>query len=95
MVYKPILHFDCLNQSFQNYVPEVQAYLQMKKFAKPSPIQSQVWPPLLCGKDIVGIAATGTPRLMSLILYSFTHSYISNRLWENISISSSSIIKNI
>ena len=29
-------------------------------FAKPTPIQSQAWPILLCGEDMIGIAQTGT-----------------------------------
>jgi ATP-dependent RNA helicase DBP3 len=31
-----------------------------KTFAKPSPIQSHAWPFLLAGRDLVGIAATGS-----------------------------------
>jgi ATP-dependent RNA helicase DBP3 len=31
-----------------------------KSFAKPSPIQSHAWPFLLAGRDLVGIAATGS-----------------------------------
>lgn len=29
-------------------------------FEKPSPIQSQAWPVLLKGEDLIGIAQTGT-----------------------------------
>lgn len=32
-------------------------------FEKPSPIQSQAWPVLMKGEDLIGIAQTGTGKL--------------------------------
>lgn len=39
-----------------------------KGFEKPSPIQSRAWPFLLDGRDLIGIAATGSGVLMLLLL---------------------------
>jgi ATP-dependent RNA helicase DDX43 len=42
-------------------------------FSKPSPIQSQAWPYLLSGKDVIGIAQTGTGKTLAFLLPSFIH----------------------
>lgn len=34
--------------------------LPRSEFVSPSPIQSQVWPIILAGHDLIGIAATGS-----------------------------------
>ncbi|GAB1609143.1 probable ATP-dependent RNA helicase DDX43 isoform X1 [Argonauta hians] len=48
---------------------------QIKKqgFKKPSPIQSQAWPVLLQGKDMIGIAQTGTGKTMAFLLPALIH----------------------
>lgn len=46
-------------QAFQNY-PDILREIKKQGFVKPSPIQSQAWPILLKGKDLIGIAQTGT-----------------------------------
>lgn len=38
-----------------------------KRFSKPSPIQSHSWPFLLDGRDLIGIAATGSGNVMNLL----------------------------
>lgn len=43
----------------QDY-PEILEEIRNQKFTKPSPIQCQAWPILLSGKDLIGIAQTGT-----------------------------------
>ncbi len=39
-----------------------------KEFKKPSPIQAQSWPVLLSGRDLVGIAKTGSGKTLSFSL---------------------------
>ncbi|VAI29350.1 unnamed protein product [Triticum turgidum subsp. durum] len=38
-----------------------------KGFDRPSPIQALAWPYLLDGRDLIGIAATGSGRLLRLV----------------------------
>jgi ATP-dependent RNA helicase DDX43 len=45
--------------SFWRY-PAILETIRRQGFERPSPIQSQAWPYLLKGKDLIGIAQTGT-----------------------------------
>ncbi|CAL4070731.1 unnamed protein product, partial [Meganyctiphanes norvegica] len=54
-------------QAFKHY-PEILEELAAQGFEKPSPIQSQSWPILLSGHDMVGIAQTGTGKTLAFIL---------------------------
>lgn len=51
-------------QAFHNY-PEILEEIRKAGFETPSPIQSQAWPILLSGEDLIGIAQTGTGILLS------------------------------
>ena len=42
-------------------------------FKFPSPIQSQAWPYLLSGKDVIGIAQTGTGKTLAFLLPAMIH----------------------
>ena len=42
-------------------------------FAKPTNIQSQCWPFLLSGKDLIGIAETGSGKTLSFSIPAFVH----------------------
>ena len=42
-------------------------------FEKPSPIQSAAWPVCLQGRDMVGIAQTGSGKTLSFILPAIVH----------------------
>lgn len=53
--------------SFHNH-PDIMALIGRQGFAKPSPIQSQSWPILLQGKDLIGIAQTGTGKTLAYLL---------------------------
>eukprot|EP01118_Nematostelium_gracile_P014071 TRINITY_DN5414_c0_g1_i1.p1 TRINITY_DN5414_c0_g1~~TRINITY_DN5414_c0_g1_i1.p1 ORF type:complete len:610 (-),score=193.78 TRINITY_DN5414_c0_g1_i1:24-1853(-) len=44
-----------------------------KSFAKPTPIQSQCWPIILSGNDIVGIAETGSGKTIAFTLPALLH----------------------
>lgn len=43
------------------------------EFASPSPIQAQCWPILLSGRDVVGIAATGSGKTIAFGLPGLVH----------------------
>lgn len=40
--------------------PDILTEIRKQNFEKPSPIQCQAWPILLSGRDLIGIAQTGT-----------------------------------
>ena len=42
-------------------------------FAKPTPIQSCCWPPMMAGRDIVGVAETGSGKTLAFFLPAMTH----------------------
>ncbi|XP_069127188.1 probable ATP-dependent RNA helicase DDX53 [Argopecten irradians] len=58
--------------AFQHY-PEILDTIYTQKFTKPSPIQSQAWPVLLQGMDMIGIAQTGTGKTLAFLLPAFIH----------------------
>lgn len=59
-------------QAFANY-PEIMDEIYKNKFEKPSPIQSQAWPILLQGHDLIGIAQTGTGKTLAFLLPAMIH----------------------
>ena len=61
---KPAPKFE---HSFHNH-PDIMSLISMQKFEKPSPIQAQAWPILLQGKDLIGIAQTGTGKTLAYLL---------------------------
>jgi len=58
--YNPITDFAEVWPTVAAMCPEIKKYVEDKKFSTPSPIQAQCWPPLLSGRDVIGIASTGT-----------------------------------
>ncbi len=46
--------------------------MQRLGYIQPTPIQSQAWPILLSGNDLVGIAQTGSGKTLSVSVYSFS-----------------------
>ncbi|KAI3454437.1 hypothetical protein Pfo_011100 [Paulownia fortunei] len=65
---KPIRMFQEAN--FPDYCLEVIARLG---FVEPTPIQSQGWPMALRGRDLIGIAETGSGKTLSYLLPAFVH----------------------
>jgi ATP-dependent RNA helicase DBP3 len=57
-VYPPILSIPSLPVH-----PKITSFLS--KFDKPTPIQSCAWPALLSGRDVVGVAETGSGKTLS------------------------------
>lgn len=66
--YKPLKSFDYLHDSLIGKCDYVMKYITSKNFKTPSPIQSQCWPPLLDGRDCIGIAATGSGKTLGLLI---------------------------
>lgn len=65
----PVLTFE---QCFQHY-PEILQEIYKQDFKTPSPIQSQAWPILLRGDDLIGIAQTGTGKTLAFLLPALIH----------------------
>jgi len=56
--------------AFPDYVKQT---LLGEGFARPTPIQAQGWPMALSGRDVVGIAETGSGKTLSYVLPSIVH----------------------
>ncbi|EEQ82394.1 hypothetical protein NCER_100895 [Vairimorpha ceranae BRL01] len=52
---------------------EVLNNFKLKAFTSPTPIQAQGWPMALTGKDMVGIAQTGSGKTLSFVLPALIH----------------------
>ncbi|XP_012283801.1 probable ATP-dependent RNA helicase DDX43 isoform X2 [Orussus abietinus] len=63
---------ETFEQAFHDY-PEILSEIQKQGFEKPSPIQSQAWPILLSGKDLIGVAQTGTGKTLAFLLPALIH----------------------
>lgn len=66
---KPIKDF---RQAFSKF-PEILSEIEKAGFTTPSPIQSQSWPILLKGMDLIGIAQTGTGKTLAYLLPALIH----------------------
>ncbi|XP_057575351.1 DEAD box protein 53 [Hippopotamus amphibius kiboko] len=53
--------------------PELMKSIQKAGFKKPTPIQSQAWPIILQGIDLIGIAQTGTGKTLSYLMPGLIH----------------------
>ncbi|KAM5128103.1 DEAD box protein 53 [Callospermophilus lateralis] len=58
--------------AFQQY-PELLRNITMAGFQKPTPIQSQAWPIILQGIDLIGVAQTGTGKTLAYLMPGFIH----------------------
>ncbi|XP_018322876.1 probable ATP-dependent RNA helicase DDX43 [Agrilus planipennis] len=65
----PVTTFE---QAFRDY-PEILEEIAKQGFQHPSPIQSQAWPVLLSGDDLIGIAQTGTGKTLAFLLPALIH----------------------
>ncbi|XP_063039886.1 probable ATP-dependent RNA helicase DDX5 isoform X2 [Engraulis encrasicolus] len=65
---KPIMQFT--EASFPSYVMDV---INKQNWPNPTPIQAQGWPLALSGKDMVGIAQTGSGKTLSYLLPAIVH----------------------
>ncbi|XP_077018349.1 putative ATP-dependent RNA helicase DDX43 isoform X1 [Tamandua tetradactyla] len=70
---RPIPNPTCkFEDAFQCY-PEVMESILKAGFQKPTPIQSQAWPVVLQGIDLIGVAQTGTGKTLSYLMPGFIH----------------------
>ncbi|XP_039202517.1 probable ATP-dependent RNA helicase DDX43 [Crotalus tigris] len=53
--------------------PGIMANIRKVGFQKPTPIQSQAWPIILQGFDLIGIAQTGTGKTLAYLMPGFIH----------------------
>ncbi|XP_048361800.1 probable ATP-dependent RNA helicase DDX43 [Sphaerodactylus townsendi] len=65
----PVCEFE---DAFQHY-PDIMANIRKVGFQKPTPIQSQAWPIILKGFDLIGIAQTGTGKTLAYLMPGFIH----------------------
>merc|ERR1719411_1021916 len=65
-LYKPI-------QDFDDFSTDKKIMSVTKGFSRPTPIQSQCWPIIASGRDIIGIAETGSGKTMSFSLPALAH----------------------
>ena len=64
--YKPILEFS-------DFCQDAKIMSVTKGFSKPTPIQAQCWPIIGSGRDIIGIAETGSGKTLSFSLPALAH----------------------
>ncbi|MGH0168910.1 UNVERIFIED_CONTAM: hypothetical protein FKN15_055852 [Acipenser sinensis] len=65
----PVCTFE---EAFQQY-PGIMDNIIRVGFQRPTPIQSQAWPIVLQGFDLIGIAQTGTGKTLAYLLPGFIH----------------------
>ncbi|KAL1115342.1 hypothetical protein AAG570_007372 [Ranatra chinensis] len=65
----PVRSFE---EAFFKY-PDILTTVRAQGFTEPSPIQCQAWPVLLQGKDLIGIAQTGTGKTLAFLLPALIH----------------------
>lgn len=67
---KPVRSFDDLSDMFNKKVFDE---FKSKGYTEPTPIQAQGWPMALKGRDMVGIAQTGSGKTISFVLPALIH----------------------
>ncbi|CAN0164399.1 unnamed protein product [Rangifer tarandus platyrhynchus] len=70
---RPLPNPTCNFEDAFHCYPEVMRNLQKAGFQKPTPIQSQAWPIILQGIDLIGVAQTGTGETLSYLMPGFIH----------------------
>lgn len=65
---KPVLSFDEIQ-----FPTPIKNVIQRLGYIQPTAIQSQAWPVLLSGHDLVGIAQTGSGKTLSFMLPALVH----------------------
>uniref|UniRef100_A0A8C3WA79 RNA helicase n=1 Tax=Catagonus wagneri TaxID=51154 RepID=A0A8C3WA79_9CETA len=70
---RPIPNPACKFEDVFQCYPEVMINIKKAGFQKPTPIQSQAWPIILQGIDLIGVAQTGTGKTLSYLMPGFIH----------------------
>ncbi|NXL56900.1 DDX43 helicase, partial [Chordeiles acutipennis] len=68
-----IPHPVCKFEDVFECYPDIMANIRKVGFQKPTPIQSQAWPIILQGIDLIGIAQTGTGKTLAYLMPGFIH----------------------
>uniref|UniRef100_A0A8C0VG48 RNA helicase n=1 Tax=Cyanistes caeruleus TaxID=156563 RepID=A0A8C0VG48_CYACU len=63
----------CKFEDVFEYYPDIMANIRRVGFQKPTPIQSQAWPIILQGIDLIAIAQTGTGKTLAYLMPGFIH----------------------
>uniref|UniRef100_A0A8C6Y1H5 RNA helicase n=1 Tax=Naja naja TaxID=35670 RepID=A0A8C6Y1H5_NAJNA len=63
----------CKFEDAFKYHSDIMANIKKVGFEKPTPIQSQAWPIILQGFDLIGIAQTGTGKTLAYLMPGFIH----------------------
>ena len=66
-LYYPLRSFADLQSQF-SLPRRLTSTLISPSFTQPTPIQAQVWPLILAGKDVVGVASTGSGKTLGFLL---------------------------
>ncbi|GFE55927.1 DEAD DEAH box helicase domain-containing protein [Babesia ovis] len=61
----------------------ILALLQRRNYEKPFPIQMQCIPALMCGRDVLAIAETGSGKTIAYLLPAIRHALLQPKLREN------------
>lgn len=69
--YSPFTKFSTLLPIVSKDCSYVEEYINLKKFTIPSPIQAQCWPALFAGRDVIGIASTGSGKTLGFLIPGF------------------------
>ena len=64
---------------------KVMTLLKQMQFEKPTPIQAQVLPAIMSGRDVIGIAKTGSGKTIGFLLPLFRHVMDQRRVVRRIS----------
>lgn len=70
---RPVPNPTCSFEDAFETFPEVMKNIEKAGFKKPTPIQSQTWPIVLQGIDVIGVAQTGTGKTLSYLMPGFIH----------------------
>ncbi|XP_037002953.2 probable ATP-dependent RNA helicase DDX43 [Artibeus jamaicensis] len=70
---RPIPNPTCTFEDVFECYPEVMENIKKAGFQKPTPIQSQAWPIVLQGIDLIGVAQTGTGKTLSYLMPGLIH----------------------
>src|SRR5512136_63693 len=57
-----------MNFSSFKFHPQIMAGVEAAGYTTPTPIQAQAMPPVLEGKDVMGLAQTGTGKTAAFVL---------------------------
>ncbi|OAG32665.1 ATP-dependent RNA helicase DDX5/DBP2 [Nematocida sp. ERTm5] len=63
----------CLNFEYFGFPSSVMTAFKSAGYSAPTPIQAQGWPMALSGRDMVGVANTGSGKTLSFILPALIH----------------------